>query len=219
MLDHPEERLERRRIGVGEADAEQIEVHRVRQMTLREQLGGTQIEQCRPRWRRPRACRQFARTDQKLRVCVALRILHHQIHAIGRAELGFSHCLTRDVRRPSSSSTRPSSRSLARWARTVSSATGRQRGRQISVHRCGDRRHRVGPALQRLEDLPLALGAVRAVARDQRERVLDHGAVRRQRDGWPDRLDARQRLQVGSRGCHRGTPESRQCRPRRAGRR
>ena len=50
-------------------------------------------------------------------------------------------------RRPSSSSTRPSSRSLTRCARTVSSATGSRAGVEIGVHRCGDRRHRAGPAL------------------------------------------------------------------------
>ena len=56
MLDDPEERLQRRRIGVDAADAEEIEMHGARQMVLAVVLGRPQIdEQGRSAIRRARA--------------------------------------------------------------------------------------------------------------------------------------------------------------------
>jgi hypothetical protein len=88
VLDQPEERLERRRVSVDEAHAEQIEVYRVRQMTRGEQLGGTEVQQRRTRGIALERCRQFARTDQKMGVDVALRSFHQQIRTISRAGCG-----------------------------------------------------------------------------------------------------------------------------------
>ena len=77
VLDHPEERLERRRIGIGQADAEEIEVHRVSQVPLGKQFRGAQIDERRAPALILELAGEFARTDQELRVRVALGILHH----------------------------------------------------------------------------------------------------------------------------------------------
>src|SRR4029450_7022947 len=98
--------------GIGQADAEEIEVHRVSQVPLGKEFRGAQIEERRAPALILELAGEFARTDQELRVRVALEILHHRL----------------TITWPSCSVTRPSSRSLARWARTVSSATGRSTG-------------------------------------------------------------------------------------------
>ena len=76
MLDHPQERLERRRIGIGQADAEEIQVHRVSQVPMGKRFRGAQIDERRAPLilSSPASSR---RTDQELRVRVALGILHH----------------------------------------------------------------------------------------------------------------------------------------------
>ena len=79
MLDHPEKGLERRRIGVGEADAEQIEVHSMPGVALREQFGRPQIESV-GRLASSSSCpASSCGRNQQLRICVPLRIFHHHV--------------------------------------------------------------------------------------------------------------------------------------------